>query len=111
MSNYVDLSRNRLPVLTFVLPNRAVVRVLPPTVDLQEELAENKEQLVQLLSSEEHGVEAMYDLAARLLNRNRNLKKFTAESLKKKYGVDEIELVQFFTAYANFISEIRSAKN
>lgn len=111
MSNYVDLSRNRMPVLTFVLPNGAVVRVLPPTVDLQEELAENQEQLVQLLSSEEHGVEAMYDLAARLMNRNRNLKRFTAESLRKEYGVDEVDLVQFFTEYASFISDIRSAKN
>jgi superfamily II DNA or RNA helicase len=64
-----------------------------------------------LSGGDRESVELCYDLAARLINCNRSFITVTAEELRKKYGLDLEGLVVFYSAYADFIQEINSAKN
>ena len=112
MANMLSFNRHRPPILPLELPDETVVNLCPPTVELQEEVRVSLSQLHKLLQGEEEDVTAtLYDLAARLMNCNRNLLTFTAESLKNKHGMDVADLAVFYAHYADYIKEIESAKN
>lgn len=114
MANTVNFNRYRPPILPVELldDNNTVINVTPPTVDLQEELRANLSELNALLTGgDDEKREALFDLAARLMSCNRNMKKITPEELRKVYHLDEEDLVVFYTAYADFLREIENAKN
>ena len=114
MSHIVDFNRHRPPCLTVPLGDEAetVLRVTPPTVELQEELRARQAELSALLSQESDEMrEALYDLAARLMSCNRNMRKVTGEQLRTTYGLDEEDLVVFYRCYADFLVDIEHAKN
>ena len=112
MANLLSFSRHRPPILPMELPDGTWVNVCPPTVDLQEEVRTNLPGLHKLLQGEDDEIKAgMYDLAARLMSCNRNLKTFTAEQLQTQHQMDVEDLVLFYSAYADYIKEIESAKN
>ena len=112
MAELLSFNRHRPPILPLELPDGTVINLCPPTVDLQEEVRTNLSQLHKLLQGDEAEVEsALYDLAARLMNCNRNLLKFTGQQLKEQYHMDVADLVVFYSAYADYIKEIESAKN
>ena len=114
MANTLNFNKYRPPILPVELMDKqhTVLHLTPPTVDLQEELRAHQTEFQKLLSQEdEEMVATLYDLAARLMSCNRNWKKINAEKLRKVYNVDEEDLVVFFHAYAEFLSEIEHAKN
>lgn len=114
MDHVVNFDRHRPPVLTVPLKDErgTVLRVTPPTVDLQEELRARQSDLRALLSEDNDDMrDALYDLAARLMSCNRNLRKITAEQLRTTYGLDEEDLVVFFNYYVKFLTDIEHAKN
>ena len=114
MANTLSFNKHRPPVLPVELldDQHTQLHITPPTVDLQEELRARQAELQALLSKEdEEMVGVLFDLAARLMSCNRNWKKITAEELRKTYNLDEEDLVVFFEAYADFLSEIEHAKN
>lgn len=114
MAEPLIFNRHRPPILPVELMDKdhTVLNLQPPTVELQEELRTNKGFLSSLMSEDEDkAVAALYDLAARLMSCNRNMKKVTAEQLQKKYNLDTDDLVIFFQAYARYIEEIENAKN
>jgi hypothetical protein len=89
-----------------------VLHIVPPTVDLQEELRASKDDLTALLDGgDEDKRAALYDLAARLMSCNRNMVKITPEALRKTYRIDCEDLVEFFQGYVNFVKGIENAKN
>ena len=114
MDEVLNFNRHRPPTLSVELDDadHTVLRILPPTVDLQEELRAKGADLNALLAGgEEEQREGLYDLAARLMSCHRNMRKITAEQLRATYKLDEEDLVVFFNAYVNFIQRLENAKN
>lgn len=115
MAQLLDFNVHRPNVLPIKLESeekQIVISVVPPTLDLKEELSASRENLLRLLDREdEEMVEALYDLAARLMSCNRNFKKFTAEDLRTTYLLDVEDLAVFYLQYASYLEEIEHAKN
>lgn len=114
MSNVLTFNRHRPPVLHIEMPDEqgTVINVTLPTVELQEELREYADELNTLLDGDDIGKRAaIYDLAARLMSCNRNMRVITSEQLRTVYNLDEEDLVLFFHAYVNFLQGIENAKN
>lgn len=110
----VNFNKYRPPVLEVVLSdaNETVLQVTPPTVDLQDELRARKSDLKFLLNGGDDDIRvALYDLAARLMSCNRNMRKIVPEDLRKKYNLVEADLIVFFDAYADFLTGLENAKN
>ena len=107
-------NRHRPPVLPVELPDEkgTLIKITPPTVDLQEELRDYADELNTLLDGDDISQRAaIYDLAARLMSCNRNMRTITAEQLRTVYNMDEDDLVVFFHVYVNFLQELENAKN
>ena len=114
MANVLTFNRHRPPILPVELmdDDNTVINVVPPTVDLQEELRAKLSDLQALLTGDDDEKRvALFDLAARLMSCNRNMRKISPEELRKVYRVDEEDLVVFFNAYADFLSGLEHAKN
>lgn len=113
MADILKFDRHRQPILPVELMDeqRTVIRVTPPTVELQEELRARQAELSVLLTDDDESRDVFYDLAARLMSCNRNMRKFTPDQLRTTYGLDEEDLVVFFHAYADFLTNIERAKN
>lgn len=114
MSRIVDFNRFRPPILTVPLMDEAktVLHVVPPTVDLQEELrARSAELSALLMGGGDETVGAFYTLAANLMSCNRDLKRITGEQLRVVYNLDTEDLIVFFDAYSDFLKELEASKN
>lgn len=114
MAQILNFNQHRPPILPIVLPDGAQTKLhlVPPTVDLQEELRARQQELRALLDPDnEDMVGALYDLAAKLMSCNRNLKTITAEELRTVYEMDVSDLVVFYQAYADYIVSLENAKN
>ena len=114
MAKVLDFNTIERPVLELVMQDadRTHIRVSTPTESLVEELAALAPQLEKVLQAKDtESIAAIYDLAARLINCNRDLIKVTPEDLRDKFHMNFESLVIFFGAYVEFINEITSAKN
>lgn len=114
MANTLDFNRYRPPIfpLKMMDENRTVLHLVPPTVDLIEELRAHQTELWGLLSKEDDTiVNGLFELAAKLMSCNRNMKKITPDQIRDPYGLDEEDLVIFYEQYADFLKEIENAKN
>lgn len=114
MANRLQFDRYRPPILPVELMDEqhTVLHVTQPTVDLQEELRAHIGDLSALLEgNDDEKRKGLFDLAARLLSCNRNMRQVTPEQLSTEYGIDEEDLIVFFEAYAAFLKEIENAKN
>ena len=114
MSNVLNFNKYRPPILPIELLDKqqTVLHVTPPTVVLQEELRARMSELNALLNGgDEEKRDGLWSLAARLMSCNRNMLTFTPESLRTAYGLDEEDLVVFYEAYAEFLSNLENAKN
>ena len=106
MSEILIFDRYRPPIFPIQLLDKArtVIHVVPPTVELQEELQSRQTELHSLLDGgDEEQRTAMWDLAARLMSCNRNRRIFTADALSGKYGLDEFDLGIFYEKYTEFL--------
>lgn len=114
MDNVLNFSQHRPPILKMMLGDEVgtVLHVTPPTVELQEELRETQDNLRALLAGDNDEIRAaLFDLAARLMSCNRNMLAVTSEDLRRKYNIDEEDLVLFYQSYNSFISGLEHAKN
>lgn len=114
MARVLDFNTIERPVLELVMQDdeHTHIKVSTPTESLVEELAALAPQLDKVLQSQDaESIAAIYDLAARLINCNRNFVKVTPEELRGKYRMNFESLVIFFGAYVDFINEVTNAKN
>lgn len=114
MENVLNFNRHRPPILKVEMMDEActVIHVVPPYVELQEELRARADELHSLLTgTDAEKREGMFDLAARLMSCNRNMLTITPEMLRKTYGLDEEDLVVFFNSFVQFIERLENAKN
>lgn len=114
MENIVSFNRHRPPILPVEMMDKArtVIHVTPPTVDLQEELRARASELVALLEGgDEEQRATLFDLAARLMSCNRNMRTITAEQLRTTFNLDEEDMAYFYEEYVKFLTGIENAKN
>jgi hypothetical protein len=114
MSRVLDFNFIERPVLELVMQDdeRTHIRVSTPTESLVEELAALAPQLEKVLQAKDtESTKAIYDLAARLINCNRDCIKVTPEELRGKFRMNFESLIIFFGAYVDFINEVTNAKN
>ena len=109
----------RRPVLELTMMDEAKtdITVTTPNEGLVEELEATLPELKAVLAPGDSGaIDAAYDLAARLISCNKENLQVTADDLRGKYWPKDRRanmenLVFFFSAYMDFISEINNAKN
>ena len=114
MAKTLDFNSMKRPTLRLVMQDEAktTIDVSTPTEGLIEELAAATRELDAVLQSGDASmVQAIYDLAARLISCNRNFMKITAEELRDKYKLNLEDLVIFYSAYLDFIDEVTNSKN
>lgn len=99
-------------VLKMMDPERTVIHVCAPTVDLVDELRRSGAALEQALKVHTPYTSALvYNLAAKLINCNHDGIKVTGEELAVKYRMSLQAMKLFFERYLDFLSEITEAKN
>lgn len=115
MAKILDFNAIETPVLPLIMRDEARTRIdvtTPPEKLISEMLgvAQGVEKIVENGDSQTYA--SMYDLAARLMSFNLQGIQVTAEELENKYGLGNLmSIVQFFNAYASFITEIVNSKN
>ena len=112
--NTLNFNKYRPPILPIEMMDeeKTVIHVTPPTVELQEELRASVADLYALLNGDDDSKrEGLFDLAARLISCNRNMRKITAEQLRTTFRLDEEDMVVFYEAYVDFLKGIEHAKN
>ena len=114
MAKTLDFNSMKRPSLRLVMQDEAktTIDVSTPTEGLVEELTTAMPELDAVLQSGDASmVQAIYDLAARLISCNRSFRQVTAEELRYKYHLNLEDLVIFYSAYLDFIDEVTNSKN
>lgn len=114
MSKTLDFNTIQRPtlLLTMLDDAKTQIRVSTPTESLVAELAEVAPTLETLVeTSGKEAIDAIYDLAARLISCNRDCLAVAAEDLRNKYRLNLESMIVFFDVYVDFINDITNAKN
>ena len=90
---------------------RTVVHLDLPVEALVNELENMQGELDKMKAGNKEGVNAIYDLGARLINCNFDYFTATGEELRTKYGMNLVLMMAFFSAYMGGIKELSNAKN
>lgn len=83
-------------------------------LDIPNEVLINELQnmdLEKMKTGSQEAVNGIYDLAARLINCNLDYFKTTGDELLRKYNMNLVLLLQFFSAYMDCIEELSNQKN
>jgi hypothetical protein len=103
----LDLTTLQQPTLDLSLPNGTKVRVTIPGTDMVREFQSVDPNVNTLLASgSKDGVDAAYDLLARVLSYNMEGVTFTGEDLQTKYKVNLYGVIAIYRAYGDFIKSI-----
>lgn len=114
MSKTLDFNTLQRPtlLLTMLDDEKTQLKVSTPNEALVTELSAVAPQLETLAETGgKEAIDAIYDLAARLISCNRDRVTVTGEELRVKYRLDLESMIVFFDAYVDFINEITNAKN
>lgn len=107
----LDLNNVQRPTLELALRDDARTTLhigLPSEADIQ---ALQATDFSSLASGDKVGVNEVYELAARLMNFNRDGIKVTGAELRDKYRMDLELVVVFFNVYMDFVTEVSREKN
>lgn len=107
----LDLNNVQRPTLELALRDdaRTVVHIgLPTEGDIQQLQAAD---FSSLTSGDETSLDEVYELAARLINFNRDGVKVTGAELRGKYRMDLELVVIFFNYYMDFVTAVSHEKN
>lgn len=114
MGKVLDLNTATLPTLELTLQDEAktCVHVTLPTEGLINELEALSPELQPIMTrGDKEGIEAIYDLAAKLISCNLEDKALTGKELREVYRMKLESAVVFYSVYLDFINEIIDAKN
>lgn len=113
MAYVLDLNGSHQYTMELTLQDteRTTLRIGLPTEAMAQEVQNIIPDLRKLEKGDEESIGIIYDLAARLISRNRNFIKVTAEDLRKKYNMDLESAIVFFIAYIDFLNKVQSEKN
>lgn len=109
--NFRSFSQPTLP-LTMNDPEGTAITVIAPSVELVERLEANEAEILAAFEGRDsEAVEALWRFAADLISCNREGITVTAADLKGRYAISYDMLLAFYTAFGEFIDEIKAAKN
>ena len=108
MAKMLDFTKTRKPTLPIKLSDDLMVHVYTPSKALLEEMIDAQDQIGNMANDME-SVDQFYDLVARLMSNNKTGRKLTGEEISDLLNVDD--LIVFFYAYTEFISEQTNSKN
>ena len=113
MARVLDFNNVQSSFLDITLRDeaRTVVHLDLPVEALVNELENIQGELDKMKSGNKEGVEAIYDLGARLINCNFDYFTTTGQELRTKYGMNLVLMITFFTTYMAGIAEFTNAKN
>lgn len=113
MAYVLDLNRSHDYTLELTLmdKDRTTLLIGLPTEAMQQELADIGDGLQKMATGDKQSITMIYELAARLISRNRNFVTVTAEELRTKYRMDIESAIIFFSAYLDFLSKVTNEKN
>lgn len=113
MPRVLDLNAVQCSFMDLTLrdPAGTMVQLDMATEELVNELENMGAELDKLKSGDHSGVNLIYDLAARLINCNLDCFHVTGEELRKKYRMNVLSAIQFFSAYLDAINELANQKN
>lgn len=113
MNHITDLRLADFPTMVLLLAGDVVVHITAPTYDLIAELDRSKIVLESILNGNktERTQQALYDLAAKLINCNDDDFHVTAQDLLVKYRWGIKAVGKFFEDYQAFITSIENEKN
>lgn len=114
MRKTLDFNSIEQPVLELTMKDDAHTRitVCTPTEALIEKLQANASQITEATTKgTTESIQAVFTLMADFINCNLEHITVTAEELRDKYRVRLADAIVFFSAYMDFIEEIKAAKN
>jgi hypothetical protein len=119
MAKTLDFNKLSRPILPMVMcdETKTIIKVTTPREVLVEELQATLPELQHVMDGkDQEAVDLCYDLAARLISCNIADLEVTVEDLRTKYWprdriINQLYLVEFYSAYVDFIREINNAKN
>lgn len=115
MAKILDFNALERPTLELTMKDQARtrIRVTTPTERLYERLLAASTELPSIRENKDaSAIRATYDLAAELISCNLDGLTVTAEQLRDEYKLTwDTDLIVFFSAYLDFIHEIKNAKN
>lgn len=94
--------------VTLTDENKTVISVMTPDKKLRDDLVSLYENVDD--SDEDEINEALYDLSARVMSRNKQGIEIKSEQLKELYP-DPTYIMAFLNAYIDFVSELTDSKN
>lgn len=108
--NFNKVKKNYLPV-TFADEKETTIFVGTPTKAIMDDLSVLQANLDEMGEdgTDETGIGELYDACAKIMSRNKTGAKITREFLESVFDFEDI--VIFFHAYMDFISEVISSKN
>lgn len=114
MAKTLDFNALKRPTLPLIMQDEQRTKILVSTptqglVELMDAVGRDFDSLYE--SGDAEGIRAAYDLAARLISCNLTGLQVVAEDLRDKYKLNLYDLMLFFGAYNDFLSEIENAKN
>jgi hypothetical protein len=114
MAKKLDFNSIKKPTLEITMKDDdcTTFRVTTPRESCVERLEAMGKELKDIVDRGDRAeARAVYELAAELFNFNLDNIKVTAEDLRDVYRLDLEDMVVFFAAYMDFITEINNAKN
>lgn len=111
MPRVLDFNELQSSILDITLRDeaRTVVHLDLPNEALINEL--QNLDLEKMKTGAQEAVKGIYDLAARLINCNFDYFKTTGDELLRKYGMNLVLIMNFFSTYMDSITELSNAKN
>lgn len=92
-------------------PAKTVVHLDLPNEALINELENMHDEVQKMKTGNEAAVKGIYNLAARLINCNFDFFTCTGEELARKYRMNLVLIMQFFSKYMDCITELSNQKN
>lgn len=110
----LDFNAIKRPTLELTMKDKkhTIIRVTTPKESSIERLDAMGKELREIVDNGDRAeTKAVFELAAELINFNLDDLTVTADELKSVYKLNLEDLVVFFAAYMDFITEIEKAKN
>ena len=114
MRKTLDFNSIEQPVLEISMKDDAHTKfeICAPIEELIEKLEANTKLINESVTKgTAESIKALFNLAAELISYNLDGVRVTAEELRDKYRLKLMDIVVFYGAYVDFISEIKAAKN
>ena len=114
MHKTLDFNSIERPVLELTMKDhdRTKISLVTPTEALIEKLQANRDAITEATKQgKAESIRTVFTLMAEFINCNLEGMRVTEEELRDKYRMRLEDAVIFFSAYMDFIKEIKSAKN